>query len=229
MNSLGWLKCVLKKSGWYFLSMAHSSGVMRCGNTTGTREPRRTISTWSMARTRARISSSFSSDRTSGSPPLISTSRTSGERSMYLMALSISALATMSSVPPDQAPAGAVPAVHRAHLGDHEQDAIGIAVGDARRRRVEVLADGVLHVLGAHDELGRRGDALHAHRAVRVVGVHERGVVGRDRHAELAHAGLEVGALLGREVEHLLEVGDGGQPVGELPVVVVPLASRTRL
>ena len=123
----------------------------------------------------------------------------------------------------DQAAPGAVAAVHRAHLGDHEQHAVGVAVRDARRRRVEVLGDGVLQVLGAHDELGRRGHALHAHRAVRVVGVHERGVVGRDRHAELAHAGLEVGALLGGQVEHLLEVGDRGQPVGELPAIVVPL------
>ena len=38
--------------------------------------------------------------RTSGSPPLIITSRTSGERSMYLMALSISVWADESSVPP---------------------------------------------------------------------------------------------------------------------------------
>ena len=73
---------------------------MRCGQTTGMREPMRMISTWSMARTRSRMLSSCSSESTSGSPPLISTSRTSVARSMYSMALSISVLATMSSVPP---------------------------------------------------------------------------------------------------------------------------------
>ncbi len=100
MNSFGWLKCVLKYSGWYLRSISTSSGVMRCGQTTGMREPMRMISTWSMARTRAMISSSCSSASTSGSPPLMSTSRTSVARSMYLMALSISAWATMSSLPP---------------------------------------------------------------------------------------------------------------------------------
>jgi len=117
-----------------------------------------------------------------------------------------------------------VPAVHGAHLGDREQHAVGVTVRDVGHGGVKVLLKGVLGLLGMHDELGRGGDALHAHGAVRVVGIHERGVVGRDRHAELAHAGLEVGTLPGREVEHLLEVGDGGQPVGELPVIVVPVA-----
>ncbi len=58
------------------------------------------ISTWSMARTRAMMSSSWSSLSTKGSPPLMSTSRTSVARSMYLIALSICSRATMSSVPP---------------------------------------------------------------------------------------------------------------------------------
>jgi hypothetical protein len=58
---------------------------------------------------------------------------------------------------------------------------------------------------------------------VRIVGVHERGVVGRHRDAKLAHAGLEIGALFVGEVEDLLEVGHRGEPVGELPVIVVPL------
>ncbi len=80
--SLGWLKWVLRYSGWYFLSIAHSSGVMRCGQTTGMREPMRMISTWSMARTRSMMASSCSSLSTSGSPPLMSTSRTSLLRSM---------------------------------------------------------------------------------------------------------------------------------------------------
>ena len=37
---------------------------------------------------------------------------------------------------------------------------------DVRCRRVDVFGDRVLEVLGAHEELGRRGHALHAHRIV---------------------------------------------------------------
>ena len=123
----------------------------------------------------------------------------------------------------DQATARAVTAVHAAHLGDDEEHAVGVAVGDARRRRVEVLGDGVLDVLGVDDELGRRRDALHAHGVRRIVGVHERRVVGRDADPELAHAGVEVSALRVGEVEHALEVLGGGEAVAQLPAVVVPV------
>ena len=95
----------------------------------------------------------------------------------------------------DQAATRAVAAVHAAHLGDHEEHAVGVAVRDARRRRVEVLGDGVLEVLVVDDQLGRRRHGLHAHRVSGVVGIHERRVVGRDADAELAHARVEVGAL----------------------------------
>ena len=181
------------------------------------------ISTWSMALTRLMMLSSWSSLSTSGSPPLMSTSRTSVARSMYLMALSISSFGTDALVPADQAAPGAVAAVHAALVGDDEEHAVRVAVRDARHRRVEVLGDGVLDVLGVDDELGRRGHALHAHGVGRVVGVHERRVVGRDADAELAHAGVEVAALLRREVEHALEVLGGGEAVAQLPLVVVPV------
>ena len=62
-----------------------------------------------------------------------------------------------------QATARAVAAVHAAHLGDHEEHAVRVAVRDARRRRVEVLGDGVLDVFRVDDELGRRRHGLHAH------------------------------------------------------------------
>ncbi len=55
---------------------------MRCGQTTGMREPMRTISTCGIAVTFRSSHSSRSSESVSGSPPLSSTSRTSGLRRM---------------------------------------------------------------------------------------------------------------------------------------------------
>ncbi len=49
---------------------------------------------------------------------------------------------------------GAMAAVHAAHLGDHEKHAVGVAMRDARCRRVDVLADGVLDVFVVNDEFG---------------------------------------------------------------------------
>jgi len=80
--SLGWLKCVFRYSGWYLCSISQSAGVMRCGQTTGMRDPRRTISTCGISVTFCSSHSRRSSDRVSGSPPLSRTSRTSGLRRM---------------------------------------------------------------------------------------------------------------------------------------------------
>ena len=77
-TSKGWLKWVLSQMGWYFRSMFTSSGVMRCGSTTGMRVPMRMISTCGIARRFLMTYSSRRSGTASGSPPEIRTSRISG-------------------------------------------------------------------------------------------------------------------------------------------------------
>jgi hypothetical protein len=74
------------------------------------------------------------------------------------MALSISVWRTLLDHglgAADEAPPRAVAAVHAAHLGDHEEHAVGVAMRDPRRRRVEVFADRVLEVFVMDDKLGR--------------------------------------------------------------------------
>ena len=81
--SLGWLKCRLIHSGWYFSSISHSSSSMRCGRKTGTREPIRMISMWGISRSPRRIDSNSFGASVSPSPPEIRTSRTCGVRRRY--------------------------------------------------------------------------------------------------------------------------------------------------
>ena len=95
--SFGWLKWVLSHTGWYFLSMAHSLGVIRWGHTTGVREPSRMISTWGISRRRKMMYSSISSEIISTSPPDRRTSRTVGVLRMYSMHLSICSTGTLVS------------------------------------------------------------------------------------------------------------------------------------
>ena len=63
----------------------------------------------------------------------------------------------------DDAAPGAVPAVHRAHLGGDEEHAVRVAVRDQRGRRVDGLTERILHVGGADGQLRRGRDALLAH------------------------------------------------------------------
>ena len=72
-----------------------------------------------------------------------------------------------------EAAAGAVAAVHRAHVGNQQQHAVGITVGQARRRAVLVFMQRVEQVGCSLMRLGGRGDALPAHGIVRVIRVDE--------------------------------------------------------
>ena len=85
----------------------------------------------------------------------------------------------------DQPAARAVPAIRRAPVRHEEEHAVGIAVDEARHRRVRVLAQRVEHLLGADDHLLRAGDHLPADRAGRVAPVDQVEEVRRDRQREL--------------------------------------------
>ena len=66
----------------YFFNIRVSASVTRCGSTAGTLVPMRKNSTCLIARSRESSHSRLSSERSSGSPPEINTSRMVGVRSM---------------------------------------------------------------------------------------------------------------------------------------------------
>ena len=77
VSSSGWLKCTLTNTGWNFLIVSQSAGVIRSGRCEGIRVWIRTISTWEIARSLPRKYSTRRSESIRGSPPESATSRTS--------------------------------------------------------------------------------------------------------------------------------------------------------
>jgi hypothetical protein len=122
----------------------------------------------------------------------------------------------------DHAGAGAVAAVGRAEGRGEEQRPVGVAVDEARDRRVAVLGQRVLVLAGRAQVLGARRHVGPAERLGGVVGAHERGVVGRDPDRQRALVAGDRVALVGREAERALQVGQRPQPVAGLPAPVVP-------
>src|SRR5690606_15936782 len=59
-----------------------------------------------------------------------------------------------------------------------------------------------------------------------ILRIHQRGVVGRDRHVEPGVRFLEGVSLLFGQVDDLLELLEGGHPVALLPAPVVPVLVR---
>ncbi len=100
VSSFGWLKCVFSQIGWWRWSISQSSGVTRIGSVTGRRVPNRMISTWGIARSRSISHPSRSSEKTSGSPPVSSTSRIAGVARIHASAVSSSRRAMVQSSSP---------------------------------------------------------------------------------------------------------------------------------
>ena len=116
----------------------------------------------------------------------------------------------------------AVAAVGRALRGDEHQHPVGVAVDQARHRRVAVLGERVLHHRREGLLLAAERDDLAADRVVRVRRVDERDEVRRDVDAELVRR-AEALALLVGQLQDLLDLGQLVDAVGELPAPVVPL------
>ena len=140
------------------------------------------------------------------------------------LGLVLLAVEVLGGVADDPAPR-AVAAVHRALGGDQHQDAVRVAVDQARDGRVPVLGEAVLHHPREAAQLAPQRDDLAADRVVRVVGIHEAGEVGRDVDPELVGRGQALALLVG-ELEDLLEVSEIVDAVAELPLPVVPLLGR---
>ena len=131
VSSSGWLKCVLIQSGWYLLSISHSSGVIRSGRWHGTRLPIRMIS-------RCGIGAQPGQDGVE--PPVVEQQRVAARHDHVPdlgvllevlegdLELRHRDLLGIAHLPPP----GAEAAVGRAHRGDQEQRPVRIAVRDVR-------------------------------------------------------------------------------------------------
>ena len=123
----------------------------------------------------------------------------------------------------DDAAAGAVAAVAGAAVSDQEQHAVRVAVNEAWHRHVAVLAAGVTHFIGVFPGFLDAGDHLLADGAVGVLGVNEVEIVRRDGHGQLVPREQHAGALFLGQGQVLLQLGQGGDPVFELPGGAVPV------
>ena len=121
------------------------------------------------------------------------------------------------------AAAGAVTAVAGAAVGDEEEHAVRVAVDEAGHGHVAVLAAGVGHLIGIVPGLLDARDNLPADWAVGIVGVDEIEIVRCDGHCQLVPGEQHAGAFLLAKLEVLLELGERGDAVAELPGGAVPL------
>ena len=119
--------------------------------------------------------------------------------------------------------AGAVAAIHGAHVGDEEQNAVRVAVGESGSGRILVLVQRVVEVGGSDVALGALRDGLTADGVEGVVRVDKAQVVGRDGHAELGQGLLDTLGLFGLEGEVLAQLFVGLDAVFHLPFPIVPL------
>ena len=140
------------------------------------------------------------------------------------LGLVILAVEVLARVAHDPAPR-AVAAVAGALRRDQHQDPVGVAMDQARHRRVAILGQRVLHHAGEGAQLAAGRDDLAADRVVRVVRVDEADEVGGHVHPELVGGGEALALVVG-EVQDPLDLGEVVDAVGELPAPVVPLRVR---
>ena len=198
---------------------------MRMGRTAGILVPMRTNSMCLILRRRVSSQSSFSSPIDSGSPPESSTSRTSvcclevGERLFPLRGREIVLAARIA----DHARARAIAAIGRAEAGGEEQNAIGIAMDEARGDRVVVFAQGVVLFTGQADVFVRDHDVRAAERLRRVGVAHQARIIRCDADGQRAFVAQGGRALVLRQVEHAFELFERADAAARLPTPVVPV------
>ena len=197
---------------------------MRCGRKIGMRVPMRRNSTCGIARSRPSRCSSFSSLNSSGSPPLNSTSRTSGccrdvldlpvELGMKIVAAGVA----------DQPRARAITAIRRATVGHQKQHAVGIAMHQSGHRRMRIFAARIAHFPRRGVRFLDARDDLPADRAILIRRVNQVEEIRRDGQRQLVVGQLRAGEFLRRQRRHQpLKLLDRGDAVLELPVPVVPV------
>ncbi len=131
-------------------------------------------------------------------------------------------------LPQGDPPARAVPAVDRAAVHREEERPVPVPVDERAHGAAGVLAEGIPEVPRGVLHLRRGRDALHPDGAGRVLRVHERGVVGRHRHAGGLLRERQPLPLLVREPRDPLEVRGRPERVPVLPAPVAPLRRLRR-
>ena len=144
-------------------------------------------------------------------------------RSAQILELRLVVLAVevLGRVTDDPRPS-AVAAIARALGRDQHQDAVRVAMDEARDRGVAVLGERVLHHAGEGAVLAGGRDDLQADGVVRVLGVDQAHEIGRDVDPELVRH-REALALFVGQLEDLLDLLEVVDPIAELPAPVVPL------
>ncbi len=118
--------------------------------------------------------------------------------------------------------ASAVAAVHAALVGDQEQHAVRIAVGEAGHRGVGILVERIELIFGRLVKLRCGGDALTADGIIGIVRVDQGEIIGGDRHAESAEALSYALFLFGGELDVFFKVVQRLDAVLHLPAPVIP-------
>ncbi len=223
VSSFGWLKWVFTQIGWWRSSRRHSASVTREGSVTGRRVPSRISSTWGIARNSPSSQSSLSSEKTSGSPPVSSTSRIAGVARIHVERGLQLALLHRPLGLADHALAQAVAAVERALVVHAEGDAIAVHAHHVLHRRVRHLVERIGEA-GRIFEFGEARHHLAADRALRIGRVHQRRVVRRDHEAEAFRQCVDRAALVVAGRHECGERGGAGDAVLHLPGPVAPVA-----
>ena len=119
--------------------------------------------------------------------------------------------------------AGAVAAIGRAEAGGEEQHAVGIAVHQAGHHAMAVLAERIVGLAGRLQIFGADRDMGAAQRLERVFARHQARVIGRDAERQRALMADHRVALVVRQHEDALELGERADARARLPAPVVPL------
>ena len=120
--------------------------------------------------------------------------------------------------------AGAIAAITRATVGDQKQHAVGIAMHQARHRRMRVFAARVAHFPGGGERFLQARHHLAANRAILVRRINQIEKIGRDAQRQLVVGQLRAGQFLGRQRgQQRLQLFHRGDPVFHLPAPVVPV------
>ena len=121
---------------------------------------------------------------------------------------------------------GTVTAVHGTLVGDQQQHAVRIAVGQAGGGGVGILVQGIGILIVGILQLLSAGDSHLADGIKRIVQIDQGQIVGGDGHAQLAQGLGNAGFLVGGQGHVLFQIFDRLSAVGNLPVPVVPQIFR---
>jgi len=121
-----------------------------------------------------------------------------------------------------KAAAGAVTAVHGALVGDQQQHAVRITVGQAGGGGVGILVQGIGILVIGILQLLSAGDSHLADGIEGIVQIDQGQVVGGNSHAQLAQGLADALFLIGSQGHVLLQILNRLSAVGDLPMPVVP-------